>query len=227
MIVNLKEQGLPCSFVVVKMKCPGCGHKGTFERISSEIKDVRVLTENQGWRAFGQRYCPNNDCKAHLFFISEMGGNLIASYPAIKIDFEKQNIPTEVLQVFEEAIICHAEKCFIASAIMIRRTLEEICQNKSAKGGNLKERIKDLTTKIVLPKELIEGFDDLRLLGNDAAHVEAKEFEEISQDEIEVSIEFTKEILKAVYQYEHLLSRLRSLKIKKVPDAKKGQVNRN
>jgi hypothetical protein len=56
------------------------------------------------------------------------------------------------------------------------------------------------------------GLDDLRLLGNDAAHVEAKVFEEIGENEIQVSIEFTIEILKAVYQYEGLLNKLRGLR---------------
>lgn len=54
--------------------------------------------------------------------------------------------------------------------------------------------------------------DELRLLGNDAAHIESNEFEKIGKPEIEISIEFTKEILKGVYQYEGLLSRLRGLK---------------
>jgi hypothetical protein len=66
----------------------------------------------------------------------------------------------------------------------------------------------------MIPIELINGMDDLRLLGNDAAHIENKTFEEIGNDEIEISIEFTKEILKATYQYEHLLQRLKSLKTK-------------
>lgn len=57
--------------------------------------------------------------------------------------------------------------------------------------------------------------DDLRLLGNDAAHIEAKTFSEIGKEEIEISIDFTKEILKAVYQYENLLDKLKKLKEKK------------
>lgn len=95
---------------------------------------------------------------------------------------------------------------------MVRKTLEELCRDRGANGKNLKERIKDLGTKIVLPTELLEGLDDLRLLGNDAAHIESQEFNKIGKDEVEVGIEFAKEILKAVYQYSALLNRLRSLK---------------
>ena len=71
--------------------------------------------------------------------------------------------------------------------------------------------------KILVPLEVpLEGMDDLRLLGNDAAHIESKSFEQIGKDEIEISIEFTKEILKAVYQYSHLLSKIKGLKKKDV-----------
>lgn len=95
---------------------------------------------------------------------------------------------------------------------MIRKTLEEICSHEGSTGDNLKKRLKELGSKIMIPKELLEGMDELRLLGNDAAHIEANTFEQIGKTEIEISIEFTKEILKATYQYEGLLSKLRSLK---------------
>jgi hypothetical protein len=95
---------------------------------------------------------------------------------------------------------------------MIRKTLEEICTDRNAAGDNLKKRLKDLGTKIFIPKELIEGMDELRLLGNDAAHIESQTFDQVGQTEIEISIDFTKEILKGVYQYEGLLAKLRGLK---------------
>jgi hypothetical protein len=54
-----------------------------------------------------------------------------------------------------------------------------------------------LGTKIVLP---IDGLDDLRLLGNDAAHIESQEFTTVSKEEVEIGIEFAKEVLKATFQ---------------------------
>jgi hypothetical protein len=100
----------------------------------------------------------------------------------------------------------------VASAIMVRKTLEELCKERNATGPNLKERIKALGTKVVLPEDLLVGLDDLRLLGNDAAHIESVEYERVGQEEVEIGIEFAKEVLKAVYQYAALLTRLRALK---------------
>jgi hypothetical protein len=139
-------------------------------------------------------------------------GSVTVSYPAERIDFDATDIPAGILKTFEEAITCHANQCFVAAAIMVRKTLEELCRERGATGKNLKERITALGTKVVLPAELLQGLDDLRLLGNDAAHIESQEYDKVGQEEVEVGIEFTKEVLKAVYQYSALLNRLRALK---------------
>jgi hypothetical protein len=62
------------------------------------------------------------------------------------------------------------------------------------------------------PQELLDGLGDLRLLGNDAAHIESQEFNTVGKEEVEIGIQFTKEVLKAVFQYSDLLGKLRSLK---------------
>ena len=65
---------------------------------------------------------------------------------------------------------------------------------------------------MTLPNELFEAMDHLRLLGNDAAHIEAKNYDEVGKDEVHTGIELAKEIIKATYQYKNLLSRLLALK---------------
>jgi len=193
---------------VITCRCPSCGRDATFERIIN-LSDLRVNNAPRAW--LGHRKCPNPTCSSHLFYIRTEDGEL-TTYPPERIDFEKHNIPAKILSAFEEALTCHANQCYIASAIMIRKTLEEICKDKDATGENLYARIETLGSIIVIPVELLKGMNDLRLLGNDAVHVESNTFAQINKEEIEVSIEFTKEILKAVYQYEHLLSRLKNLK---------------
>ena len=188
--------------------CPHCGHKGTFESFGNDFKvDPNYV--------LGLRRCPNEKCFGHLFFVYHMTTkDIVVTYPADSIPFNKEGIPDKVLNAFQEAVICHSDNCFIASAIMIRKTLEEICNDRKAEGKNLYKRLEELGTKIVVPNELLKGMQELRLLGNDAAHIESQTFNEIGKMEIEVSIEFTKEILKAVYQYEGLLDKIRKLKKK-------------
>ena len=66
------------------------------------------------------------------------------SYPPERIDFDSTNVPVQVVECLEEAIACHANQCFIAAAIMVRKTLELLCMAQNASGGNLKDKIKAL-----------------------------------------------------------------------------------
>jgi len=52
---------------------------------------------------------------------------------------------------------------------MVRKTLEELCKDRNATGQNLKERIKALGNQAIPPKDMLDGLDTLRLLGNDAS----------------------------------------------------------
>ena len=53
---------------------------------------------------------------------------------------------------------------------------------------------------------------ELKALGNDAAHIQAKTYDNIGKDEADDSIELAKEILKARYQLKGLVERLQARK---------------
>jgi len=193
---------VPKSFT--NINCPYCCHDGVFQAIGYDIG----INMNM---AVGHRKCPNPRCRGHVFIVTNKD-EILEMYPPSRIKFNKEQVPQSVVDVFLEAIECHAIGCFTAAAIMVRRTLEEICHDRQATGSNLQNRIKALQSKVVLPQELFDGLDLIRLLGNDAAHVESKEFSEISVAQLDVAIEFTKEIIKSIYQYESLLNKFKSLK---------------
>lgn len=202
--------------VNVTTRCPHCGHIGTFLKVGTN--DIYTYSKSYGvatiYNFLGIRKCPNEKCNGHLFFISDDNKNILLTSPSETIPFDKKNIPNKVQVAFEEAIKCHSNSCYIASAIMIRKTLEEICIERGTTAKNLKGKLQELGGKILIPQELLAGMTELRLLGNDAAHIEAQTFSEIGKEEIEISLDFAKEILKAVYQYEDLLQKLRKLKEK-------------
>lgn len=188
------------------MTCPKCGRDGTFTR-------APVNTLHVGEHTLNIRVCPNPQCQTVVYVITDSTtGGVLASYPPLRIDFDASDVPERVVKSLDEAITCHADSCYIAAAIMVRRVLEEICEDQGASGNNLKARVAALGSQIVIPQQLLDGMDELRLLGNDAAHVEARLYDEIGSREVEVAIRFTKEILKAVYQYTGLLRELQSLK---------------
>lgn len=193
------------------LRCPYCRQVGVF--LALPTKDVDVISgtypDSVHGRA-GVRVCPNDDCKATVFMLDH--GDDVRLLPPEVIDFDATSLPATVLESLTEATQCHAVSCYRASAIMIRRTLEEMCADKSATGGNLKSRLTALSATVVLPQELIDGLDALRLLGNDAAHIESREYDQVGEEEVRVAMDVTKLILQAVYQYGDIVSRLTALK---------------
>ena len=117
-----------------------------------------------------------------------------------------------MLRTLSEAVSCHASGAYRAAAMMVRRLLEEICEASGATGKDLHARLGALKTKVTLPVELFDAMGELKALGNDAAHVKAKSYDDIGAGEAEDRIELAKEILKALYQLKGLLARLQARK---------------
>lgn len=201
----------------VNMRCPHCRKEGVFHAFATKDIgwEIHERIGNQlvlhGHLRIGSRLCPNVDCNAFVFVVL-LKDKLIRSYPPEVIDFDSSNLPSQILASLEEAIKAHAAGCYRASALMVRRVLEELCEDKQAKGRNLMERLKALSGTVIVPQELLAATDELRLLGNDAAHIEAKTYDQIGPEECAIAIELTKELLKAVYQYTSLVARLQALK---------------
>lgn len=199
----------------VALRCPGCRHQSTFQP-PANVKDFRLTQAQFG----GQRVCSTPGCNTHVFVVHDGSGEVTEAYPPELLDFDSTNLPTTVHDSLQEALKCHASSCFKASAMMVRRTLEELCEDRGIAGEDpktgdtvsLKKRLNALRGVVVLPETLFEALQDLRLLGNDAAHVVSKDYNEIGQEQVEVAIDLTKEVLKAVYQLTSLVDRLKALK---------------
>jgi hypothetical protein len=201
---------------IVAAICPGCGREGNLSPFSN-IPDLQTAiahpdrpnTVNVIY--FGQRVCPNTTCRTHVFVVYDPR-EMLLTYPVGLVDFDSSHIPGHITSTFEEALICFAHDCYAASAMMIRKTLELVCEERGASGDNLKARLAALRDKVTLPTDLFSALDHLRLLGNDAAHVEAKAYLNVGEPEVAAGIELTKEIVKAVYQHKGLVAKLLALK---------------
>ncbi len=204
------------SVPVYNFRCPYCRHNGAFHPFSG-LKDLSWEQHPRGakvadTRHAGLRRCPNTECNGVVFVVRNDRLQTIDVLPPETIDFDATSLPDKVLASLEEAVKCHAAGCFKASALMVRRLLEELCDDRGSKGSDLKKRIIGLSDAVVVPPELLTAAHELRLLGNDAAHVNAKAYDEVGRREVEAAIALAKELLKAVYQYAALLDQLRALK---------------
>ena len=198
--------------------CPGCSREGNFLGQGPDTT-LQVQDPAMPGRAMvlcvGNRYCPNTSCTTHVFVVYQQQGGfnkVLRTYPAGRIDFDVAGVPEKVRKAFDEALTCTANECYVGAGMLIRKTLEAVCEDRAAQGKDLKARISDLKTKLTLPNELFEAMDHLRLLGNDAAHIEAKTYDDVGKPEVLAGVDLTKEIIKATYQYKDLVGRLQALK---------------
>lgn len=203
---------------IANLRCPHCNHVGAFHGLpqcsdvtwtipKQQPNGARVAIQCSG----GIRICPNPSCRCLVHVVLE-GSSVFESFPPEVIDFDSTNLPAPILASLEEAIKAHSASCYKACALMVRRVLEELCDDKNATGGDLKSRLAVLGQSALVPKDLLDAADELRLLGNDAAHIKAKNYDGIGKDEAALAIELAKELLKAVYQYTSLVSKLKALK---------------
>lgn len=185
------------------IKCPHCGHNGSFTHLHTLSPDLGIIITIQ--------HCPSPKCKG-VVMATYNQSTLTDVYPPITKTINTENVPAGITAAFEEAVSCDSHGNYISAAIMLRRTLEEICDDKESKGANLHQRIQHLCDTIMIPAPLKQAMIQLKVLGNDATHIHSKDYKNIGQDELAISIEFTQEIIKAVYQYDNLLAKLMGLK---------------
>lgn len=201
----------------ISLRCPHCSHIGAFPLITRWISYTKSIKGTSKTRVAGVqagiRKCPNSSCNGIVFTLVH-GDRELLSFPPELIDFDSNGLPPKLLETLKEAISCHAAGAYRAAAMMVRRLLEEICDESGAEGKDLHHRLISLKTKITLPEELFEAMGELKALGNDAAHITAKNYTQIGEDESEDSIELAKEILKSRYQLKGLVDRLRARKAK-------------
>ena len=85
------------------LKCPHCGNIGTFESVSD---DIQCSDEKRYSIIIGIKKCPNPNCGGHAFVIYNAGSrSILDSYPITRLDFNKDDIATQISETFEEAII--------------------------------------------------------------------------------------------------------------------------
>src|SRR5579863_7861726 len=125
--------------------CPECGLGGIFEPIQG-VSDLHVPGY---W--LGHRQCPNPACSAHIFFVANDQLEILRTHPPLRVAFDSANIPEGIKKALSEAVTCEAEGCHAAAAIMVRRTLEELCEDRKAKGGDLKRASKNSKIPLYSP----------------------------------------------------------------------------
>jgi hypothetical protein len=100
-----------------------------------------------------------------LFGVEEEGV-LFPAEAGMQID----GVPEPIARAYQQAARAYRASLYEPSAIMCRKCLEGICENFKAQGRNLKEKLASLEKEGVIDTKLFQWADELRIVGNDAAH---------------------------------------------------------
>ena len=165
--------GSPTSYdLFILAKCPDCLSPFLVQRYGCLEQDI--MTEYIKW----------NDFKT--------------LYPTVSPILDS-SVPDSIASNYTESKTCFESAAYTASSLMCRRTIELICKDKEAGGGNLKDKLESLKAVGILDQRTHEWADFvLRDAGNDAAHdpnyVATKE-------EAKDQLEFCRAIVEYVYVF--------------------------
>ncbi|MCP3957593.1 MAG: DUF4145 domain-containing protein [bacterium] len=104
-----------------------------------------------------------------------VGGEFVSNehydvlYPQSKT-VNLNGVPETVARAFLNASRSFEASLYEPCAIMCRKSVEAVCHELGAQRGNLNSRLRELRERQLIDQRLIEWADELRLLGNDAAH---------------------------------------------------------
>ena len=117
-------------------------------------------------------------------------------------------IPSEIADAFNEAQTALAANCPRAAAVMARRTLEAIADDKGQTTGSLAERLKKMTEAGLLQPVLADWAKEVRLIGNIGAHYDP--MKAVSIEDAKQLTKFIQELLSYVYILPAELEKARS-----------------
>jgi Domain of unknown function (DUF4145) len=100
---------------------------------------------------------------------------------------------------FIEALKCKSISAHKATVVMCRRALQASCKQFGAEGAKLINQIDDLSRKGRITTALKDMAHDIRKLGNDGAHPDEDGLGEVTKEDAEDIVEFTRQYFEHVY----------------------------
>jgi hypothetical protein len=111
-----------------------------------------------------------------------------------RIDFK---MPPEVELSYLEAMRCESAEAWLATAVMVRRTMEAVGKEFKPSARNLADGLKAMRDQGAISDELMEWGTELRFLGNVGAHPGGQR---VSQQDATDAMEFLAAIVETIYQ---------------------------
>lgn len=202
------------------IKCGHCGNKFDGKVVASydNIRSYSYppapgkLVGGQDWEAgliWELVLCPNCDginlrlVDFHTGAEPEIGRRAAkVLYPSV-IE-SPLGLPPEIDKAYQSALeIRHVD--VNAFAVLLRKVIESVCQDRGASGKSLNDKLKDLAQKGDIPSHLAEMAHSVRKLGNVGAHFGA----DLTPTEASLLNNLCRAILEYVYAAPSLIEQVR------------------
>ena len=182
--------------------CPHCGNK-TPQVVEYETTSTEKVSTLSGRIFLVDYYYFLVQCKTcngiSLYISSEDAEDpydledAYCLYPKTKAI--PSNIPDVIRRSYSEAK--KVEKISPAAfVVLIRKSLECLCEDKKAEGNNLKNKLNYLAKKGIIPETLLKMVHGVRLLGNIGAHPSDYD---ITEEEVGIIGDFFAAVIEYVY----------------------------
>ena len=177
-----------------------CGYCG---KSVNSSKGITTIIHNDAFieqhkDIVGVYICPN--CNRPTFIDNVFSQTQV---PLPKIDNNLQNIPLEVMKVYQEALDAYSAEAFTGTTLLCRKLLMHIAVNLGAKEGeNFAYYVKFFDEQHFISPRSHGWVDEIRKIGNKANH----ELDVNTKEEAEKDLIFCEMILKSNYEYPNEIS---------------------
>lgn len=185
----------------IKEKNFQCGYCG---RLVNSSKGITVKINNEPFiidplrDIVGVYICPN--CNRPTFIDDVFSQTQV---PLPKIDNNLQNIPLEVMEVYQEALDAYSVGAFTGTTLLCRKLLMHIAVDLGAKENeSFAEYVKFFDEQHYISPRSHNWVDEIRKIGNKANH----KLDMNTKEEAEKDLIFCEMILKSNYEYPNEIS---------------------
>lgn len=109
------------------------------------------------------------------------------------------SVPQSLRDAFSESQTCFRAKAYTAAAIMCRKTLEGVTKHQGLEARDLSKALKKMKEASIIDERLYAWADQLRAIGNDAAHgVDVS----ISREDAQDALDFTEALVDYLFVFQ-------------------------
>lgn len=143
-------------------------------------------------------------------------------YPSDR-NISTDGMPETASRAYDAAARSYQVGLYEPCVIMCRKCIEALCEELGATKGNLKERLDKLRRNGHIDQKLLTWADELRLIGNDAAHDLDIIIEQVDAQD---ALEFVEAILMYAFSLTRKFEKFKNRRASKLPEKQSRQLSK-